>query len=150
MKWKCRAAAAAVTLASAAPAVAHAAPPVHQPPANATFVQHLAEGEVPCGPITITYTDNERYTTFSTGVVLITGRLRAVVKSDITGRSVDLNVSGPGKIYPDDSAAGGGAWLLWDTEVLAYTTGRIVIPESGANTAMVKGRRIDLCPLLGF
>jgi hypothetical protein len=132
------------------PAVAHATPPVHQPPANATYDIHLAAGEVPCGPITITYTDNERYTTRSDGVTIVTGQLDAIVASDTTKKSVSLKVSGPGKFNPDGSVTGGGAWLLFGSEVLAYATGRILIPASGVNDVQVRGQRTDLCALLGF
>ena len=76
----------AVTLMAATPAVANAKPPTHQPATNTTYDIHFAEpGEVPCGPLTVTFTDGERFTTFSNGDVLVTGKLRAVVKSDITG-----------------------------------------------------------------
>ena len=132
------------------PAAADATPPVHQPPSNSTYDLHVAAGDVPCGPITITYTDSERYTTFASGVTLVTGRLRAVVSSDVTGQSVSLNVSGPGKFHPDGSITGSGAWLLFGSEILAYTTGWLSIPDGDVNRVEVRGRRTDLCPLLGL
>jgi hypothetical protein len=136
---------------AAAPAHAHATPPEHQPPANATYDIHLAAGDVPCGPITITFTDGERLTTFSSGVTLVTGQLSAVVTSDITRQSVSLKVSGPGKIFPDGSITGGGAWLLFSSNVLAYAVGQISVPAGGdVNAVTVRGRRVDLCPLLGL
>jgi hypothetical protein len=152
MKLGWRAAAAtAVTLMAATPALAHATPPEHQPPANATYDIHVAAGDVLCGPITITFTDGERFTTFSSGVTLVTGQLSAVVTSDITGQSVSLKVSGPGKFFPDGSVKGGGAWLLFSSNVLAYTVGAISIPAGGdVNAVTIKGRRVDLCPLLGL
>jgi hypothetical protein len=141
----------AVPLALAAPSVANASPPDHQPAPNVTFDIHLAAGEAPCGPLTITLTDGERITTFSNGVVLVTGQLRAVVASDVTGRSVSLNISGPGKFFPDGSALGGGAWLLWDTDVLVYTVGRITLPPGGGLSGYtVRGRVVEVCPLLGL
>ncbi len=149
-RWLAGAATAGMLLA-ATPAVAGATPPTHQPPANTTSDFHLAAGEVPCGPITITFTDGERITTFSTGVILVTGKLSAVVTSDITGKSVSLQVSGPGKLFPDGSVKGGGPWLLFGTEVLAFAVGRISIPVGGdVNHVSVLGRRVDLCPMLGF
>ncbi len=145
----------AATLMAATPAVANATPPTHQPPANATYDVHLGAqpGEVPCGPLTVTFTDGERVTTFSNGDVLVTGKLRAVVKSDITGKSVSLNVSGPGRFFPDGTIKGSGSWLLFSSEVLAYATGSISIPaeaDGGVNAVTIKGRRVDLCPLLGL
>jgi hypothetical protein len=140
----------ATTAFAVIPAAAHATPPEHQPPSNSTYDIHVPEGDVPCGPITITYTDNERYTTFSNGIILVTGRLRAVVSSDVTGRSVSLNVSGPGKFHPDGSITGSGAWLLFASDILAYTTGRISIPNGDVNKVEVRGNRTDLCPLLGL
>ena len=146
--WR-TAAVTAVTLVAVTPAVAQATPPVHQPPANATYDLHVAD--VPCGPITITFTDGERYTTFSSGVTLVTGPLSAVVKSDITGQSVSLKVSGPGKFFPDGSVKGSGAWLLFSSDVLAYAVGQISIPAGGdVNAVTIKGRRVDLCPQLGL
>ena len=104
-----------------------------------------------CGPITVTYTDGERFTTFSNGDLLITGKLRAVVKSDITGKSVSLNVSGPARVFPDGSVKASGAILLFSSGVLAYATGSISIPaDGGVNAVTIKGRRVDLCPLLGL
>ncbi len=152
MKGRWRAVvAAAVTLVAATPAVAQATPPVHQPPANATYDFPVAAGDVPCGPITITFTDGERYTTFSSGVTLVTGKLSAVVTSDLTGRSVSLKVSGPGKFFPDGSVQGTGAWLLFGKEVLAYAVGNISIPPGGdVNAVTIQGRRVDLCPQLGL
>ena len=151
-KWRWIAAAAtAGTLLAATPAVARATPPAHQPPANTTTDLHLAAGEVPCGPITITFTDGERLTTFSSGVILVTGQLSAVVTSDVTGKSVSLHVSGPGKLFPDGSVKGGGPWLLFGTQVLAFGVGRISIPVGGdVNQVSVTGRRVDLCPMLGL
>lgn len=144
-------AAAVVTLVAATPAIVHASPPDHQPPANSTYDLHVAAGGVPCGPITITFTDGERYTTFSNGVTLVTGQLSAVVTSDITGQSVNLNVSGPGKFLPDGSVKGSGAWLLFSSDVLAYAVGHISIPAGGdVNAVTINGRRVDLCPLLGL
>ncbi len=149
-KWTL-AAMAVVTLVSVPPAVVNASPPDHQPPANATSELHVPAGGVPCGPITITFTDHERYTTFSSGLTLVTGRLTAVVTSDITGQSVSLNVSGPAKLYPDGSIVGSGGWLLFSSNVLAYTTGHISIPAGGdVNAVTVTGRRVDLCPMLGL
>jgi hypothetical protein len=144
----------ALAVALAAPAVAHASPPDHQPPLNETYDVHLGDGEVPCGPITVTFTDGERYTTFSNGVTLVTGSLTAMVTSDLTGMSVSLNVSGPGKFSPDGTISGSGAWLLYDTEVLQYIVGRISVPAGpdgpDVSATTVRGRRIDLCPLLGL
>ncbi len=145
----------AVTLMAATPAVAFAKPPAHQPATNTTYDIHLGAepGEVPCGPLTVTFTDGERFTTFSNGDVLVTGKLRAVVKSDITGQSVSLNVSGPGRFFPDGSIKGSGAWLLFSSEVLAYAVGSISIPteaNGGVNAVTITGRRVDLCPLLGL
>jgi hypothetical protein len=151
----------ATLIVTAIPGVALAKPPVHVPPANATTVLSLGVGDVPCGPITITYTDNERTTILSSGVVILTGQLDAVVTSDLNGKSVTLHVSGPAKINPDRSITGGGPWLLFAPHVLAYTNGRVMIPTPldpndgpGAPEAVdrvqVKGQWTDLCPLLGF
>lgn len=149
-RWWGVVAASTLALVAVAPAVAHASPPDHQSPSNATFDIHLTADEVPCGAITITITDGERYTTFSNGVILVTGQLGAVVTSDVTGRSVSLKVSGPGKFFPDGSALGGGPWLIFEPDVLAYMVGRISIPADSATGTTVKGRRVDLCPLLGL
>ncbi len=148
--------AAVIGLAAAAattPTTAMASPPTHQPPSGTVSSLHLADDEVPCGPITITYDDHERYSTFydadgSARVTIVTGQLLATVTSDVTGRSVDLQISGPGKAYPDGSLTGGGPWLLFDSDVLAYAAGRITIPVSGPNDFEVRGTRLDLCPII--
>jgi len=106
---------------------------------------------VPCGPITITFSDGVCLTSFSKVFVLGTGQRSAGVKSDVTGKSVSLKVSGPVKRFPDGSVKGRGPWLLFGTQVLAFGVGRISIPVGGdVNQVSVTGRRVDLCPMLGL
>ena len=132
------------------PGAANAGPPDRTPRADVTYELHLSTAEVPCGPVTLTFHDQERYTALTNGTTIITGQLDVLVMSDTTGKSLSYHVSGPGKLNPDGSITGGGPWLLFSSNVLAIATGRIVIPPGadGVNNVQISGRRTDLCPLL--
>jgi hypothetical protein len=142
------------TIAITAVPVGHVAaqPPTRTPPAGDS-VAHLAADQTPCGAFTLKVHDGERYTMFydrngDATVLMITGALRMTVTSDITGRSIDLNIPGPAKVLADGTIIGGGPWLLWSPTVFAYATGRIVIPQGNVDNVQIDGHRTDLCAIL--
>jgi hypothetical protein len=105
-------------------------------------------------------TSRETMTTFfdqSGNVVmqLITGPLKVRVTGD-TGESLDLNISGPGRILEDgETMILMGRWLniVPELEVLWLTTGRVVVdrdPETGniLSFISIQGQVEDICATL--
>jgi len=132
--------------------VASAVPPVVTPPAGEYTVHIPAEG-TPCGAFTVDVHDGERFTTFvaQNGTVRyigINGTLRMHVTSDITGHSIDLNVPGPAKVFPNGNAVFTGAMFLFGPNTFAFIHGRAFLPGLNVDQAVVTGKRVDLCPIL--
>jgi hypothetical protein len=121
----------------------------------------------------ITYTAFNQYIVSTTTAldgtttVSITGKARATVTNQTTGKSVSYNISGPGTVvfYPDGAfdIDAGGPNLLWTTRVnlgefsyvptISYTTGHVTVEvdASGLTTdyALVGGaRQTDVCAVL--
>ena len=147
----------ALALAGAAvlavPATASATPPTRVPPPPDPYTINLTDEDTPCGAFTITAYDGETYTTHvdrfgDVNVVLVHGKLDFTVTSDVTNKSIDLHIPGPGAFYPDGSAVLYGPMMLFDSEVFAYVNGRAAIPASGVNDVVITGQRVDLCPIL--
>jgi len=152
MKTGITAAVAGLTLL-AAPTTALAKPPTKVPPPPDPYTINLTDADTPCGAFTILVHDGETYTTHvdrfgEVSVVLVSGKLDMTITSDVTHKSIDLHIPGPGAFYADGSAVLYGPMLLFASEILAYVDGRAAIPVSGVNDVQISGRRTDLCPIL--
>lgn len=111
-------------------------------------------------PVTVTLTSDAVTRPGPVGVT--TGRGSATVRNDTTGKTLQFNVSGPGKVtFPDGGFAvdAGGTNLFFTTvansapgvPTLSYTTGhlRFTVAASGATTAYsFTGKRTDVCAAL--
>ncbi len=132
--------------------VTSALPPVVTPPAG-TYTFFIEADQSPCGRFQVDVVDGERYTTFfakngSVRVTGVNGSLRVLVTSLVSGKSIDLNVSGPGKLYPSGDAVFTGAMFLFGPHTFAFIHGRAILPGLDVDLAVVSGKRVDLCPLL--
>jgi hypothetical protein len=70
------------------------------------------------------------------------------VTSLTSGKSLELNVPGPAKIYPSGDAVFTGAMFLFGPHTFAFIHGRAILPGLDVDLAIVSGKRVDLCPLL--
>jgi hypothetical protein len=101
-------------------------------------------------------TNNGKAITFGDGRTMITGALSArLTNVDDPTRSIVLNIPGPGTFDASGVLTATGPWLWFflpgdlgegSAALLAYTTGRVVIDETGFH--LLAGRQIDLCPQL--
>jgi hypothetical protein len=92
---------------------------------------------------------------FGDGRTMITGKLRvSLTNLDDPTRTIRLNIPGPGTISESGLTAT-GPWLFFfvpgelgegSPAILAYTTGRVRIDDSGFH--LLAGSRTDVCPLL--
>jgi hypothetical protein len=96
---------------------------------------------------------------FSSGVALITGVLKVEVTNLETGKTLALNISGPGKISADGSTiSGSGRWLLFGEAGqlpgpdpgMMLLSGRIVLTLGPAGIAGIEsvGQSEDVCAAL--
>lgn len=97
---------------------------------------------------------------FSSGVGIITGVLKVEVTNLATGKTLALNISGPGKISPDGSTlVGGGPWLLFGEEgqlgpnsdagmMLIHGRTTLTLGPGGIETIEVQGTTEDICAAL--
>ena len=134
------------------PGVTSAQPPVVTPPAG-TYTFFIEADQSPCGRFQVDVVDGERYTTFfakngSVRVTGVNGSLRMLVTSLASGKSIDLNVPGPAKIYPSGDAVFTGAMFLFGPHTFAFIHGRAILPGLDVDLAIVSGKRVDLCALL--
>ena len=96
---------------------------------------------------------------FSSGVALITGVLKVEVTNLETGKTLALNISGPGKISADGSTiSGSGRWLLFGEAgqlpgsgpgmmlVVGHLT--LALGPAGIESIAVKGTTEDVCAAL--
>jgi hypothetical protein len=99
--------------------------------------------------------NKEKAITFGDGRTMVTGALRVrLTNLDDPTRSIRLNIPGPGT-FNESGLIARGPWVFFffpgefgegSPAILAYTTGRVRIDDSGFH--QLSGRRIDLCPLL--
>ena len=141
-----------VAVGAATSGVASARPPEVTPPLG-TYTFFIESSQTPCGRFQVDTVDGERYTTFfaKNGAVRVTGihgSLRMHVTSLASGKSIDLNVPGPAKIYPSGDAVFTGAMFLFGPHTFAFIHGRAFLPGLDVDQAVVTGKRVDLCPLL--
>ena len=95
----------ALALAGAAllavPATASAKPPTKVPPPPEPYTINLTDQDTPCGAFTLLVHDGETYTTHvdrfgADKVTLVHGKLDFTLTSDVTHKSLDLHIPGPG------------------------------------------------------
>ena len=100
--------------------------------------------------------DKEFITTFSDGRQLITGRLVVRLTNVDAGKSIDLNISGPGFLTPHEDGSltlkQNGRSLLFLPGLLELTIGPVVIeidPNGNAvSVTRTSAATVDLCPVL--
>jgi hypothetical protein len=100
--------------------------------------------------------NNEYQTTFVSGQQLITGALKARVTNNDTHVFVDLNISGPIQVFPQENrvvSLGPSLWTFTDPQPglprLAVTYGRLEANTTQPFTVTsVSGRVVDVCALL--
>jgi hypothetical protein len=95
---------------------------------------------------------------FSSGAVVLTGTLKVEVTNLETGKTIALNISGPGKVSSDGTVlSGGGPWLFFgeagffgpgSPPELSTNQGRIAISLVDGSFITRLGHRVDLCPVL--
>jgi hypothetical protein len=141
-----------VTAGALTAGVSSALPPVVTPPAG-TYTFFIEADQSPCGRFQVDVVDGERYTTFfakngSVRVTGVNGSLRMHVTSLTSGKSINLNIPGPAKIYPSGDAVFTGAMFLFGPHTFAFIHGRAFLPGLDVDLAVVSGKRVDLCPIL--
>jgi hypothetical protein len=110
-------------------------------------------------PILVHATTNQGVTrVFSSGAILFTGSLKVEVTNLDTGKTIALNISGPGKIGAEGSTlAGTGPWLFFgeagffgpgSPPELSTNSGRFAIDLADGSFISRLGHSVDLCPLL--
>ena len=103
--------------------------------------------------------NKEYFTVFGSGAALITGVLKVEVTNLSTGKTLALNISGPGTFSPDGStAAAHGTWMLFgeagqlpgpDPGMLLVTgSTSLVFGPVGLTSISVRGKTDDLCAML--
>jgi hypothetical protein len=129
-----------------------AAPPTREPLVLEDFV-----AENVCSfPVLVEATANKEFVTFfDDGRILVTGKLFVRLTNVETGKSLELNISGPVTITETEVIRGRGLLILFPEDAggpgLLLTSGRVVLirGEDGflAN-ATFKGRTVDVCAAL--
>jgi hypothetical protein len=111
-------------------------------------------------PVELTFlTNKEVATTFydrDGNVVrtLTTGALKVRATNLETGKSIDLNISGPGVSYPDGTSINRGSWFYWypPGNPQGQPTGIIVVHGRSAwsptSFEVLSGRVEDICAAL--
>ena len=103
-------------------------------------------------------TNKGRTKIFSSGAIMFTGSLKVEVTNLDSGKTIALNISGPGKISDaGDVLTGTGAWLFFGEEgffgpgsppELSTNNGRIEIDLTDGSFISRIGQSVDLCPVL--
>jgi hypothetical protein len=110
-------------------------------------------------PVLVHATTNQGVTrVFSSGAILFTGSLKVEVTNLDTGKTIALNISGPGKIGAEGSTlVGTGPWLFFgeagffgpgSPPELSTNSGRFAIDLADGSFISRLGHSVDLCPLL--
>jgi hypothetical protein len=143
----------AALCALSAQGVSAAKPIIGEPEGQYTF--ELTEAETPCGAFHIEVDDWGRPMQFpdsggNAGQLFYTGKLTYTVTSVDSGRSIDVNISGPVKFLPDGTSVGAGPWLLWSPTKFILASGHIVMPNGDVDDpdAVLPNRQVDVCPIL--
>jgi hypothetical protein len=154
----CRTLAAAVTAAAAAALfipVASADKPVIEPsPFPDASGRYCEDFDV----LVHATTNRGRTYIFSSGAVMFTGALKVEVTNVESGKTISLNISGPGKISAEgDVLTGSGPWLFFgeagffgpgSPPELSTNNGAIAIDLTDGSFITRIGHSVDLCPLL--
>jgi hypothetical protein len=95
---------------------------------------------------------------FSTGAAMTTGTLTVEVTNLTTGKSVELNISGPARFSADGTTlVGTGRWLFFgepgffgpgSPATLETNSGRFAINLADGSFLSRVGHRVELCPIL--
>lgn len=144
----------AVSLVAATPAVADK--PVKEPaPPFGEATGEFCEGFAVHIQAT---TDRGTLKVFSTGAALVTGTLKVAVTNLDSGKTIQLNISGPARFSSDGSTLyGTGAWLLFgepgffgpgSPAILETNHGQLAVSLVDGTIISRIGHRVDLCPLL--
>jgi hypothetical protein len=107
-------------------------------------------------PVLFQATANKEYITFfNDGRVQVTGAFKVRLTNTTTGESIDLNVSGPALLSPEEIYRGRSITLLFPTDTegpgLILTAGRtdIIRAEDGSIVQFIPhGRTLDVCAAL--
>jgi hypothetical protein len=95
---------------------------------------------------------------FTSGAIMFTGALKVEVTNLESGKTITLNISGPGKISTaGEVLTGTGPWLFFgeagffgpgSPPELSTNDGRFTIDLADGSFISRIGRSVDLCPLL--
>jgi hypothetical protein len=147
-----------IALAAAAVLAPGAAadPPIMEPVGDLNVTGPFCEGfdvEI------LTVANKEVSRTFSSGVTLVTGVLKVEVTNLSTGKTLALNISGPGKFSADGSTISArGTWLLFGEAgqlpgpdpgmflVSGHTT--LTLGPAGITSMTTRGQVQDICAAL--
>jgi hypothetical protein len=110
--------------------------------------------------VSIHATQNKEVATFfSSGAALVTGVLKVEVTNLSTGKTLALNISGPGTFSPDGTTvAARGTWLLFGEAgqlpgpdpgmLLATGSISLVTGPAGITSVSIRGTTEDVCAAL--
>ena len=103
-------------------------------------------------------TDRGKIKVFSSGAAMVTGALKVEVTNLETGRSIEVNISGPARFSADGTTlVGTGRWLFFgepgffgpgSPATLETNSGRFTISLADGSFLSRLGQRVELCPVL--
>jgi len=141
------------TTALALSGVALASPPTKTPAPSPEFF--TVTGSCAFDVLVHTTAQNESQITFSDGTFLVTGKLKADLTNAVTGKTISLNIPGPGRYVP---AADGtltltvdGPWFLFFPGQALFVRGQgtlLVGPDGPLSFSQRGGTTQDLCAAL--
>jgi hypothetical protein len=152
----------AIVCALSLSASAMADPPSHDPlPAPDSVLSGICTFDV-----AVHFTkQKEKAITFSNGSFIVTGQFKATLTNARTGKTVDINIPGPGKYTVADDGTLTinltGPWLIFtfagqtgpgSPGMLLYTTGKgtfIARPDGTVSFQHDQGTTTNLCAALG-
>jgi hypothetical protein len=140
---------AVVASAAVVVSAAFADPPTRSPTGNGPFtLSGLCSFDVQVTPLV----DKEYTITFSDGATIITGRLVERLTNATTGKSLVVNISGPGFVNPDGTelVLTGTSLLFGFTSPhgLFLTHGLDTIDLTTSNFVITSAATVDLCAAL--
>jgi hypothetical protein len=141
------------TTALALSGAALASPATKTPAPSPEFFQ--VSGSCAFDILVHTTAQNESQITFSDGSFLVTGKLKADLSNAVTGKTISLNIPGPGRYVP---GADGtltltveGPWFLFfpGQALFVHGLGTLVIGPGGSFSFSQRGGTVqDLCAAL--
>jgi hypothetical protein len=159
VRWRWATTVALAVGAALAPA-AFADQPTKEPANNADFT--LAAGQSCSFPVASHfYGDKEILKTFSSGRVLVTGRLRQTLTNLDSGKTIDLNISGPGHLVENADGTstlvllGRSDFPFFSTDLVSrgflLTSGQMTLTLDASGNVIARtitGNVVDLCAAL--